>query len=132
LKVAELAALDSDYYKAVEIFEKVASSALSNNLMKWSLKEYFLKSGMCLLALGDMVDTNRALKKYTDMDPTFPSTREYQLLVDLTEAISTGDSDTFENKIFHEFDQLGRLDTWKTAILTRIKKDIETQGEDFS
>ncbi len=50
LKVADLAALESDYYKSIENYEKVAKSSVSNNLMKWSVKDYFLKAGMCHLA----------------------------------------------------------------------------------
>ena len=50
LKVADLAALEGDYYKAIENYEKVARSSVSNNLMKWSVKDYFLKAGICLLA----------------------------------------------------------------------------------
>lgn len=50
LKVADLAALAEDYYKAIQNYERVAKSSVSNNLMKWSVKDYFLKSGVCLLA----------------------------------------------------------------------------------
>lgn len=52
LKVADLSALEGDYYKAVECYEKVARSSVSNNLMKWSVKDYFLKAGICHLASG--------------------------------------------------------------------------------
>ena len=52
LKVADLAALDGDYYKAIQNYEKVAKSSLNNNLMKWSVKEYYLKAGICHLASG--------------------------------------------------------------------------------
>lgn len=52
LKVADLAALEGDYYKSVENYEKVARSSVSNNLMKWSVKDYFLKAGICHLASG--------------------------------------------------------------------------------
>lgn len=50
LKVADLAAIEGDYYKAIENYEKVAKSSVSNNLMKWSVKDYFLKAGICHLA----------------------------------------------------------------------------------
>ena len=50
LKVADLAALDSDYYKAIEQYERIGRSSISNNLMKWSVKDYFLKAGICHLA----------------------------------------------------------------------------------
>jgi alpha-soluble NSF attachment protein len=131
LKVADLAALEGNYYKAIENFDKVAASSVSNNLMKWSVKDYFLKSGICLLAVGDMVATNRALEKYREMDPTFPSTREHQLLVDLSEAVEAGDQEAFSDKLF-QYDQMSKLDKWKTAILLRVKNAIEERGEDFS
>ena len=50
LKVGDLAALEGDYQRAVENYEKVANSSVNNNLMKWSVKDYFLKAGMCHLA----------------------------------------------------------------------------------
>lgn len=131
LKVADLAALSGDYYKAISNFERVATSAVSNNLMKWSVKDYFLKSGLCLLAVGDMVAVNRAFEKYRDMDPSFASTREHQLLVDLAEAVDAGEQEVFADKLF-QYDQMSKLDKWKTTILLRIKNAIEEKGEDFS
>jgi alpha-soluble NSF attachment protein len=131
LKVADLAALEADYYKAIENFEKVSASSVSNNLMKWSVKDYFLKSGLCHLATGDMVSTTRALEKYRDMDPTFADTRECKLLVDLCEAVEAGDQEVFADKLF-QYDQMSKLDKWKTTILLRIKNAIEEKGEDFS
>lgn len=131
LKVADLAAMEGDYYKAIELFEKVAQTAVSNNLMKWSVKDYFLKAGLCHLAVGDQVATNRAFEKYRDMDPTFPSQREHQLLVDLYEAVEAGDQEMFADKLF-QYDQMSKLDKWKTVILLKIKNSIEEKGEDFS
>jgi alpha-soluble NSF attachment protein len=131
LKVADLAALEGDYYKAIEHYERVATSSVQNNLMKWSVKDYFLKAGICLLATGDMVAVNRAFNKYRDMDPTFASTREHQLLVDLSEAVEAGEQEQFTDKLF-QYDQMSKLDKWKTTILLRVKEAIVAQGEDFS
>jgi alpha-soluble NSF attachment protein len=131
LKVADMAAIDGDYYKAIEQYEKVATASLNNNLMRYSVKEYFLKAGLCHLATGDMVATNRALEKYRDQDPTFPGNREYQLLVDLTAAVEAGSQDDFGDKLF-QFDRISKLDKWKTTILVRIKEQIEEAGDDFS
>lgn len=50
LKVADLAALESDYYKSINYYERIARSSVNNNLMKWSVKDYFLKAGFCHLA----------------------------------------------------------------------------------
>lgn len=81
LKVADLAALEEMYPKAIEKYEEVARSSAGNNLMKWSMKDYFFKAGICHLASGDNIAFNRALGGYIDLDPSFTSTREHQLLV---------------------------------------------------
>lgn len=52
LKVAEIAALEGDYPVAVRKFEDVAKSSVGNQLSKWSVKDYFLKAGICHLCAG--------------------------------------------------------------------------------
>ncbi|KAI4251867.1 MAG: hypothetical protein L6R42_008206, partial [Xanthoria sp. 1 TBL-2021] len=79
----------------------------------------------------DTVATSRALESYRDLDPTFSSTREHQLLVDLAEAVEQGDQEVFAEKLF-QYDQLSKLDKWKTTLLLRVKEGIEEKGEDFS
>lgn len=65
------------------------------------------------------------------MDPTFASNREHQLLVDLTAAIEDGNQEQFTDKLF-AYDQMSKLDKWKTTLLLRVKGSIEEAGEDFS
>lgn len=50
LKVADLAALENDYYKAITNYERIGRSSINNHLMKWSVKDYLLKAGICHLA----------------------------------------------------------------------------------
>ena len=171
LKVADLAALDGDYHKAIEKFEAVARSSVNNNLMKWSVKDYFLKAGICHMATKvrtpeapsqspraspaiaptshhkpksfkityqltitsqqDIVATRRALQTYLELDNSFQQTREFLLLNDLAEAVEQGEQEQFADKLF-QFDQMSKLDKWKTTLLLRVKNNIEEQGEDFS
>ncbi|SRR6266511_1805957 len=79
----------------------------------------------------DQVATQRALTSYRDLDPSFTSTREHQLLEDLAAAVEQGEPDAFADKLF-QYDQMSKLDKWKTTILLRIKSGIEEKGEDFS
>lgn len=83
------------------------------------------------MATQDIVSTTRALESYRDLDTTFASTREYQLLADLNEAVEKGDQEVFADKLF-QFDSLSKLDNWKTTLLLRVKNAIEEKGEDFS
>lgn len=78
-----------------------------------------------------MVGTTRALETYQDLDNTFPSTRECQLLNDLKEAVDQGEQEMFADKLF-QYDKMSKLDKWKTTILLRVKNAIEEKGEDFS
>jgi alpha-soluble NSF attachment protein len=99
--------------------------------MRWSVKEYLLKAGICNLCTGDLVGVDAALSRYRDMDPSFTQQREHQLLVDLTEAVREGDDEAFADKLF-QYDQLTKLDKWKTTLLLRVKNAIQKQEEDFS
>ncbi|KAK3387695.1 soluble NSF attachment protein [Podospora didyma] len=131
LKVADIAALEGDYYRAIENYEKVADMSLNNHLMKYSVKEYFLKAGLCIMATKDIVSTRRNLQRYAEKDPSFAGQREYQLLSDLTEAFDAGNQEAFTDKLF-AYDQMSRLDKWKTEILVRIKDQIGEADNEFS
>lgn len=131
LKAADLAALEGDYASAIQKFEGVAKSSLNSNLMKWSVKDYFLKAGICHLAAGDIIATKRALEQYRELDNAFGGTRENMLLGDLCQAVEDGEQEAFADKLF-QFDQLSKLDKWKTTLLLRVKNNIEKEEEDFS
>ena len=117
LKAGDLAALDNDYLDATKRFEHVAKQAVSNNLMRFSVKDYLLRAGVCHLAL-DIIGAKRALESYRELDPQFTSTREYQLLSDLSETVEKGDSEAFAEKLF-KYDQMSPLNSWFTTILLR-------------
>ncbi|KAI9293333.1 TPR-like protein [Neoconidiobolus thromboides FSU 785] len=123
LKVAEFAAQLEQYDKAIKIFEQVANDSVNNPLAKWSVKEYLLKAGLCHLCVGDSVSTLRALENYDELDLSFSQTRERKLLRNLYEAVEQEDIEGFTNHVF-EFDQLTKLDNWKTSLMLRIKKSI--------
>lgn len=81
--------------------------------------------------LQDLVESGRALESYRELDPTFASTREHQLLVDLLEAVEKNDQESFSEKLYM-FDRMSTLDQWKTTMLLRVKSNIEEAEEDFS
>jgi alpha-soluble NSF attachment protein len=131
LKVADIAALEGEYYMAIENFEKVADSSLDNHLMKYSVKDYYMKAGICILATKDLVSARRNLARYKEKDPSFASQRECQLLENLIEAIEAGNQEMFTEKLY-TYDQLSRLDKWKTELFVRIKNQIEEADNEFS
>jgi len=124
LKVATFAAQLERYDQSVLLFERVAKSSIDNSLLKWSVKDYFLRAGLVRLAWGDVVEAQRALGSYQDMDASFASQRECKFLKDVTEAYERMDVDKFTDAVV-EFDSISKLDQWKTTMLLRIKTKIK-------
>lgn len=71
-----------------------------------------------------------ALGRYSEMDITFRTTSEFKLLHDLAEAVEAGDVEAFTAHVV-QYDQLSKLDEWKTRILLRVKKSI-VEEPDFT
>ncbi|KAH8949805.1 hypothetical protein BDL97_10G050400 [Sphagnum fallax] len=133
IKVAQFAAQLEQYDKAIEIYEDVAKQSLNNNLLKYSVKGYLLNAGLCQICAKDVVGINNALEKYQELDPTFSSTRECKLLMDLAGAIDEVDVVKFTD-IVREYDNMSRIDQWKTTLLLRAKNVLklkEIEEPDF-
>ncbi|KAL1748447.1 soluble NSF attachment protein [Schizophyllum fasciatum] len=123
---ADLYAELEDYARAIARYEQVADHSLSSSLTKYSVKEYWLRSTLCSLAMNDAVTARRNLTKYERQDVTFESTREAKFAKALIEAIEAGDSEAFTGAVF-EYDRISKLDNWKTAILLKIKRTIQEE-----
>lgn len=73
-----------------------------------------------------MVTAKRNVTKYSTQDTTFSSTREAKFLQALIEAVEAGDSEAYTGAVV-EFDQVTKLDNWKTNILLKIKRSIQEE-----
>ena len=124
LKRAALLAHRDRFEEATEIFEEVASASVDNNLLRFSVKGYFLQAGMCRLCWCDAVGVLNALERYDAADPAFPGSRERDVLEKCARAMEDGDGDAFSRAVA-EFDSMSRLDAWKTTVLLKAKKRIE-------
>ncbi|EMD42112.1 vesicular-fusion protein SEC17 [Gelatoporia subvermispora B] len=123
---ADLHAELEDYPQAIALYEQVANGSLNSALTKYSVKEYWLRSSLCALAMGDTITAKRNLGKYSALDTTFTSTREAKFVNILIEAIEAGDLEKFTAAVF-EFDQITKLDNWKTNILLKVKRSIQEE-----
>ena len=131
VKVAALAGSLGQYMTAVDKFETVANASVDNNLTKWSVREYLLKAGICLLCSSDYIRARNSFDRYCALDMTFNGTREYKFLIDLLDAIEAQDVVLFTD-IIVEFDKLTKLDAWKTTLLLKVKKCIDQADVDFT
>ena len=127
LRVAQIAGELGKYETAFETFEECARHAAENNLLKYSAKAYLLQAGICRLCFQDPVGVLNACERYKDIDPLFLNSREDELLRDLANASEQGDQDLFANKL-GSYDDISRLDAWKTTLLLRAKKRINESG----
>lgn len=85
--------------------------------MRFSVKDYLLRAGVCHLAY-DIIGAKRALESYRELDPGFAQTKEHQLLIDCSAAVEAGDSEMFQEKLYR-YDQLSPLNSWFTTMLLR-------------
>jgi alpha-soluble NSF attachment protein len=131
LKVALFSAQLERFKEAIEIYEKISAKSIDNNLLKWSVKDYLFRAGLCHLALGDFVGAKRAIDKYEEMDQSFASSREGKFLREVLDAVEKYDVESFTNAVV-EFDSITKLDSWKTSVLLKIKNQIKgkTGGDD--
>jgi len=120
-----LAELDR-FTEAIKLYDEVADYSLGSALTKYSVKEYWLRSGLCALATQDPVSARRNYDRYSQRDITFPSTREAKFILALIEAVEAGDQEAFTAAVV-EYDQITKLDNWKTSVLLKIKKGIQDE-----
>ncbi|KAF8168149.1 vesicular-fusion protein SEC17 [Crassisporium funariophilum] len=123
---ADLHAELEEYPQAIQRYEQVADHSLSSALTKYSVKEYWLRSGLCALANNDIVTARRNMDRYKSQDTTFASTREAKFINALLEAVEGGDPEAFTGAVV-EYDQVTKLDNWKTNILLKVKRSIQDE-----
>lgn len=138
LKAADLYCDETikDYTRAATIYESIAKDSLNNQLSKWSLKDYFLKTILCRLAdNNDYASANAVLQRFLSWDPSFQTTKEFILSEKLINAVKDGNPDDIAIAS-KEFDKFSRLDGMKIKILNNIKNNIANSpveiDEDFT
>ncbi len=76
----------------------------------------------------DVVTAKRNLARFNALDTTFSTTREARFIVALVETIAGADLEQFTACVV-EFDQVVKLDNWKTNILLKIKKTLDDEPD---
>lgn len=130
LKCADMSALQGEYLRANEVYKKIVKSSLGNNMARWSLKDYFTKIVLCYLAADDSVAATKYLAEAQSLDSSFGTTKEYQLLQGILEAVQDGDAQKLSDVVF-EYDQFNKLDKWRTTVLLKIKNSIVSADDDL-
>ncbi|QRV91447.1 Vesicular-fusion protein Sec17 [Ceratobasidium sp. AG-Ba] len=106
---ADLHAELGHYPHAIARYEQVADHSLTSALTKYSVKEYWLRAGLCALAMQDTV-----------------TARQAKFISSLAEAVDASDKEAFTQAVY-EYDQVTKLDNWKTSILLHIKRGMSDE-----
>ena len=130
IKAADLYATLKEYAKAIGIYEKVANGSM-NDLGKWSIKDYYFKAVLCLLAqekqfVSPVEKAETAFRKYCDDFPQFETTREAVFLGKLLDVLKDEDGDLSENlaRIFIEYEKISKFPVWHANLISIIKKNF--------
>lgn len=107
-------------------------------MLKYSAKNYLLNAGLCRLCYADVDSLPATLDRYRDIDITFATSRECNLLENVTAALEAGDDQKFSD-VVAGYDSLSKLvipflwiktnfvlkDNWRTSMLWTVKHRIE-------
>lgn len=127
VKVAEFSAQLENYEKAIEIYEQLGMYAMDNSLLKYSAKDHFFRACICHMCV-DLVNAQLSVAKYEDMFPAFSESRECKLIKNLLKAVEEENVDAFTEAL-REFDSISRLDKNLTAMLLKVKKQLNAEPE---
>ncbi|KAL9644155.1 hypothetical protein ABK040_005619 [Willaertia magna] len=135
VKLAHICANLDKFDDAIEYFERAASAAVDDKLLKWGAKEYLFKAMICFLAkmetgdseedaVADVTEARNKLEEYKEMDIHFVDSLECNLLTKVIDAIEKRDVKGFTIAL-RDHDKVQKLDNWKTTLFLKIKDKIK-------
>lgn len=127
IKEAALAAELEQYQRAMHTFEEVAIYETDNQMLKYSAKTHFFQALICALCY-DILEAQKALKRYEELNPQFSESRECKLIKELMHAMEVGDPDGFTEAV-QQYDKISRLDNWHVQMLVKVKRHCGDGGE---
>lgn len=133
LEAARIEALELERYdKAADVFEKVATECLQDNLLQANATRLFFKSALCSLVAGENDLVRGKLEIFGDRFLEFGASPERQFLLDVNACIQReelGDYDGFCDACYN-FNTVRELDVWDLKMLKvlddRMKDEYET------
>jgi alpha-soluble NSF attachment protein len=73
-----------------------------------------------------LIGAKKYFEKYTTIEFSFATTKEYLFLQEIADSIEKGDFEGFSDSVT-KWDKTNVVDEWKTKILLNIKKSIEEE-----
>lgn len=125
-KAGELAVECKQFSLAAECFESVAKNAT----LSFATVDPYTRATLCHLVGGDSVESSKCLERFAANSMDFAKSPEFVLLDDIVKAVENQDRAAFDEAIkTFKTQGKGRLDSWKTKLLTRIRESLPMEGD---
>lgn len=133
MRAAHICAVVERFDDAVELFEKLAASALTDNLLKFNAPDLLLRGALCLMADGDLERLEDKLNEWADLDRTFAVSREFLFVCDALEVLQE-DPPSLDEFVRHcyNFDNVQPFDAWCLKLLRRVKEAIDERVKELN
>ncbi len=112
-----------NYTRSIEIFASIGKEAADNQNLKYQATEYFFNCIIVCIAKDDIVLATNYLDEFANICYPFTNSREYKLLQDIICAYPDNNVTAFTDAVFN-YDQISRLNPWRTSILLTIKNNM--------
>ena len=116
-KIAKTSVSSDDIDTAKKTFEELADICITNDVLKFNVKQYLFGASLCNLALGNEDD-------YKSKDYIYADSSEAKFIDELNASIQNNDIDKFTD-LCYQFDQTHPLEPWKTKLLLKTKQLLE-------
>lgn len=123
-KWADLTILVEDFAqiaKVIKTYDKIGKKYLQQSLIKSSARDYFFKACLCFLMNEDLQGAKNAMETYQFEDPSFETSRQYEFLRGLVDAIEAQSSENL-SKVVRDNARIMSLDKANSKLLVEIKK----------
>jgi alpha-soluble NSF attachment protein len=114
-----------NYNRSIELFASIGKEAADNQNLKYQTTDYFFNCIILCLAKDDIVCATNYLEEFANIYYPFTNTREYKLLQDIICVYPDNNVTAFTDAVFN-YDQISRLNPWRTSILLTIKNNMNT------
>lgn len=129
-KIACIYARKGMYNEAIDIFDNLANSSLTNiygtymnSLREYKVSELLLNICLCYLAMNNLDDLKNRIKKYKNMYIRFEHSREYTFLNNIIQYFEIGNLDKYDNEINNYF-RIKQVDLFKSFIFDKIRNNM--------
>jgi alpha-soluble NSF attachment protein len=129
LEAAAMRVEMGQYAEASKLYEAVANEYVSNNLLKYSAKDLYMNTLLCVMAEGDTTTAMSKREEFRMSDVNFESSRQDKLVTECLNAMLGSNPEDFATAVA-EWESMTKLDAFRVKLLLAAKDTIAVGGPD--